>query len=412
LSEATLIVAHQKQQLFAKSDADYSSATIIPLTVNQASKYWTGEARLAQNGDSFKWIAGVFALSETAADTIAADIFLVPGLPFPAFSSNQFSRVKSTSYAAFGQATYSISPSFDVTAGIRYSNDKKRADNIVDLAVFGAPSQTVTSFDADFDAITGRIALDWKAGPDTIVYGSVSKGYKAGGFSAGQPPYNPEDVVSFEIGTKHKFFGGKARIALDAFYYDYKDLQLTFFDVVNGAPNVVTRNAGSSRIYGVEFEGAAQLAPWIRIDGTATYLNARIRRATVVDPGNEALGPQNLAGFPLPRSPDFTLRGGIQLDLDAGSIGRFEPRMDVFWSDSYSLRPWNVAVLDRQNSYTQTNLSIRWITPDDHFALELTARNLENTAVKQFSGANRLVNSREATYGDPRTVMVTAYVNF
>lgn len=411
-TDLTVLVAHQNQRLTVRFDADYSSVTILPINTGEDSNYWSAEVRANGRIGKMKWIVGLFGLSERAVDTVNADAFLLPGVPFPLVRSAQRSAVRSRSGAVFGQIEYEVSANIKVTGGLRYSADRKRAVNAITTTQLGSAPITVPStYRLTDGAVTGRLGLDWTPSPGLLVYFNLSRGYKSGGFSAGQPPYGAEQVSAAEAGLKQSFAGGRLRVSLDAFYYDYDNLQLTYVDIVDGAPNQVTTNAGKSRINGLELEFTARPSAWLTVDGAVTRLHARFQRASLIDPANIAAGEQDLKGKALPRSPDFTARLGVQATITTG-IGTFEPRADLFWSARYSLRAWDLRPFDLQPSYLQENASLRWRTPFDQLTIDLIARNISNKNIKQFSGPNTLVNSIQATYGAPRTVLLRAGISF
>src|SRR3546814_8003209 len=141
---------------------------------------------------------------------------------------------------------------------LRYNNDKKSVRARSTLASFLAPhggtgsafdSPFVGSFDADpgtpgnqivqertvkFNKLTGRVVLDLKVTDDNLIYASYSRGYKSGGINPPLQPifevpesFKPEQVDAFEIGSKNTFGNGALQLNLTAFYYKYKDLQLS-----------------------------------------------------------------------------------------------------------------------------------------------------------------------------------------
>ena len=158
---------------------------------------------------------------------------------------------KLISYAVFGEAYYKIADNLKITAGLRWTVDKKEAPLIPSwiLASNGAGYPVAEVVDQEWREPTGRLAVDWK--PDlpftdeTLVYGSYAHGYKAGG--ANPPTYGkaiysgneaaeilinqsvvkpktfePEFVDAFELGAKNTLDEGRMTLNLAAFYYDYK----------------------------------------------------------------------------------------------------------------------------------------------------------------------------------------------
>lgn len=209
------------------------------------------------------------------------------------------SDAKIRSMAAFGELYWKLSDTLKVTAGIRYTDDKKTQAII--------PSQFLTStsgigggnvdrgYPQDGERVqkwgrfTGRFAVDWK--PDlsftdnTLVYASYARGYKAGGSNPRGNDFNsettsytrlpddfaPEDVNAFEIGTKNSFAGGKFMLSIAAFLNDYKNYQVAQF--INRG--FYTENVDAVT-KGLEFEAAWVPSKHFRIGGTLGLLDTKI----------------------------------------------------------------------------------------------------------------------------------------
>jgi len=190
------------------------------------------------------------------------------------------------SYAAFGEAYYNITPDLKLTAGFRWTVDKKQAPQLPSWTAagntYGTPTRKVINL--EWREPTGRIALDWK--PDlpftdeTLLYGSYVRGYKAGG--ANPPPamivlsrqvcsigcngsrlndlildaslthpekFDAEYVDAFEMGTKNTVLDGRLTANLSAFYYDYRGYQIS--QIVNRSAVNLNFDA---EVWGAELE--------------------------------------------------------------------------------------------------------------------------------------------------------------
>src|SRR3546814_20018859 len=95
---------------------------------------------------------------------------------------------------------------------------------------------------------------------DVLLYGTVSKGYKSGGFNLGinLPAFDPESIWAYEAGLKLTTSDGRLRANLATFYYDYPNLQVS---KVIDSP-VLSENAAEAQIY-----GAVQVALLLPVDG-------------------------------------------------------------------------------------------------------------------------------------------------
>jgi len=189
---------------------------------------------------------------------------------------------KLISYAAFGELYYRITPALKLTAGLRFTVDKKHAPKIPSwLLAPGSGSVVAEVIDQEWREPTGRLTLDWKPQlsftDETLLYASYAHGYKAGG--ANPPPpvvtdyagmiapdvrdrdlvaaqllthpktFEPEFVDAFEIGAKNTLFEGQATFNINAFYYDYRGYQIS--QIVNRA--AVNLNL-DSQVWGAELE--------------------------------------------------------------------------------------------------------------------------------------------------------------
>jgi outer membrane receptor protein involved in Fe transport len=186
---------------------------------------------------------------------------------------------KLISYAIFGETYYQVTDALKLTAGLRWTVDKKEAPRIPSwvLAADSIGYPVAEVIEQEWREPTGRLTIDWK--PDlgftdeTLLYASYAHGYKAGGMnppatglvcyagcgqyveewnarSAAHPKtFDPEFVDAYEIGAKNTLLDGRLTVNTAAFYYDYKGYQLS---------QIVDRSAISQNfdatVWGIEIE--------------------------------------------------------------------------------------------------------------------------------------------------------------
>ena len=100
---------------------------------------------------------------------------------------------------------------------------------------------------ADFRKATWRLALDHQFTPDVLGYVSDNRGFKSGAFNTSvytQPAVKPEVLDAYEIGLKSEYFDHRFRANLAAYYYQYKDLQVT--ELVAGSDFVLSERVNET----------------------------------------------------------------------------------------------------------------------------------------------------------------------
>ena len=264
-----------------------------------------------RNGDYFVVSTGLEYGSAVLGAAGGGDgLFLAP----PYFA-NTVGRYDLKSYGIFGEAYLEFTDRLKLTVGARYSNDQKtvRARSPI-LDVIGAIGTTsfdqligYPGYDADpsipgnqpfrdtevgFDDVTGRVVLDFQATPDNLLYASYSRGYKSGGVN---PPVNPtlnapvtfapENIDAFEIGSKNTFAGGVLQLNGAAFYYSYKNLQIS---------RILNRTSFNDNtdadIYGAELEAIIRPTPEFTVNLGFSYLQTRIKGLNLTDPRDPSGG--------------------------------------------------------------------------------------------------------------------------
>ena len=228
-----------------------------------------------------------------------------------------------TSIAVFTDVTWHMTERFDFTLGGRFTSDDV-SSTFLPLGVTGAPrwpNELVPVAEIGnedtFSDISPRIALSYDLTEEATVYATVSRGYKAGGFSLGRnsadnsavsQTFDPEVLTNYELGVKSELFDGRARFNAAAFLLDWKDLQLeTFFFLVPGdvTSNVeLTINVQKARATGLEAELAVLATENLMLTAGVGMVDTEILSDDVARlSGNLFV---NLKGEPLPRAPELT----------------------------------------------------------------------------------------------------------
>ncbi len=318
--------------LYEQSSTDCDAAPIRLCALGYHSKFsaFNQDVRFDFDGGPFKAIVGAFyGTDKVTADNrpdffnFLSDVRAAVGLPASYFNpggafngaglsaaslptgirATQHFVQKRSSYAAYGEASYELTPTLKFTGGLRYTKDKNRfydgvttyyddtgaarmitvsdftqngvlspyfiqnvydeAGNIVipSFQSLGIPLPSGFQNKGASGRVTGRAIIDWKPADGLLLYGSYSRGYRSGTFnglaygSANQVYFvKPEQVDAFEVGFKSRFWDNRAQFNIAAFYYKYKGQQGQVVDS-SATANLVSLNG---TLKGLEVEAIVE----------------------------------------------------------------------------------------------------------------------------------------------------------
>ncbi|HVT25304.1 MAG TPA: TonB-dependent receptor [Rhizomicrobium sp.] len=225
------------------------------------------------------------------------------------------------SYALFGEAYYNLTDDLKLTGGLRWTDDQKHFTDIPsELLVYGYGYPVTGTVDQQWKEFTGRFAANWSPKLDftdqTLFYASFSHGYKAGGAN---PPgailltfgssvvanpihpltFRPEFINAYEVGTKNTLLDGAMTLNGSAFFYDYKDYQIS---------RIVDRTAindnFNATVRGAELEATYEPLPGLRFNFAGGYENTRLDNGTksvdLIDRADLANHPDWMVVKPFP----------------------------------------------------------------------------------------------------------------
>lgn len=350
---------------------------------------------------------GVYYLKENN-DRIEGQI---QDFPTPAGSGTGIypQSVHARSIAVFGQFDYEIVPSLVATVGARMTWERKRGRFAGYKADDGPglppPLGSLAGYDVtgkkSWKAFTPRFALNWKATDDVLLYGSIARGYKSGGFqglsgtaAGASTPYDPEFAWSYELGAKTDWFDRRLRLNVAAFRTDYSDLQISQLVPLCC---VVVSNAAKARIKGIEVETVVRPFDGFQLDGSYARLDAKFTEYTI--PG------QNYTGNRLPRSPKNKFNIGGQYEAAIGDLSA-KLRVDYSWVDDAYFEASNIP---QQLWPSHENLDARLSlgAPDKRWEISLWGKNLTNALVPTYVTYFGPYRQTLTPYAPPRTYGVT-----
>jgi iron complex outermembrane receptor protein len=408
----TVIAAHRDLDYNYLQELDFTAANVGRSRALQHSTQDSVEARLAsESGGRLTWLVGAYYFHETGFSDVPTSIFLPSGSVL-VFQDPRLD-IKSRSEALFAQTTYALSDRLKLTGGLRYTWDHK--DGVQYTRVGLSPAilaiNVATPLSHSWSAPTGKVTLDYTLNSDALLYATVSRGYKAGGYSITGPVYNPETIWAYETGLKTQLFDHRLQLDFSAFYYDQKNLQIVQTSIGPFGPELITTNAGAATTEGVEVEFQATPVRDLQLRGSVAYLHGRYDQYMDNDPLNPQLGLQNLAGRTAVYAPDITVSFDASYRFDLGALGSLEPGVSVYWADQQILRVFALPG-DIQPAYDTVDLRLLYRPTAGRWSVEAFADNAGDTRFKQLSAANGLTGNIAVGYGPPRAYGIKVSVDF
>jgi iron complex outermembrane receptor protein len=270
-----------------------------------------------------------------------------PGAPPPACStSNSYFlgrdndyRMKTDSYAAFGQLTYAVTDALKIFGGGRVTRDEITIDlTQIEDAYFvplGVPGTFAQSYGhTDF---SWRVGGQYQITPDAMFYGSYGRGYKGPGFNDTAASADADLLVraeksdTAEIGLKTSWFNRKLIFNVSAFHTKFANYQTQSLDTALQA--FVVQNAASVKSKGIEITIGATPLHGFSINGSATFLDSKFGNFEGAEcyPGQVGCtnGSFNARGLRTPTAPKFASSLQAMYEFDVGENAH--PFIEANW---------------------------------------------------------------------------------
>jgi iron complex outermembrane receptor protein len=414
------VTSSQQIDRFLRDDLDSTDANLFGQNnYTEESESFGQEFIFNYTSDKLDVIGGVMYFEEELYGKVFVPLtnicfLLAPdlcGTPVGDFLNSgaylQDGDVDIEAWGAYAEATYRFNDQWSLIAGLRYNYEKRdgKGSFIFDAIELNVP----TNQDADWDEITPRVTVQWTPSDNMMVYGTYTEAFKSGVINTGSlsPPLDPETVDAFELGLKGTSADGGLSYSIAAFYYDYKDLQISFVDE---SSTVSTINAAEAENYGAEFELDAEVGGGFSVDFYLTYLSAEYEEFFNGDYAN-GFAIADLAGNTLPNAPEYTAKIGAEWQTELGN-GLLRIRGEAYYQDEVYFTEWNRDDA-YQDSYEQYNASIDYQLGDS-WLFSVWGRNLSDEEVI----SNNIITAplydslRVGSTLPPRTFGATVGYNF
>jgi iron complex outermembrane receptor protein len=349
--------------------------------------------------DRLTYVVGAYYFLEKGTDGSTSSQFpelaiAGQGLPLttPAstFLNAYVGQGRAKTGALYAAGTYNFTNQFKLSAGIRYTEDKRRATVTayypnLGACLFRLADGTTPSLAncpqtnaKKWDDVTWDVTLQYEPNDDLTAYVSTRRGFRAGGFSlraastAELAPFNPETVQEYEIGLKNRadLGGGAAlRTSLALFYQDYKNVQKQASSIdAAGNVNTIITNTARQKHYGGELEATLSAGA---IDLTAFYSYVKVDISKGRQPGE----------FELVGAPHHQLGANLSYRLPL--------------SESVGAASLNANVAYRSKQHLDKN---DVLATEPGYALVNLRANLDNIAGTGFGAALFVNNATDKYY--------------
>jgi len=282
------------------------SAPGTSITIGQNSDLFAQEIRLSGTAlaDRLDWQVGGFYSTESGED-----IDNVGGF--------QTTAAKNDGWSLFTQNSFAITDQLKVTLGLRYTDESREVRDVSPVP------RGILQNNANFDAFSWLASVDFKPTDETLLYVSVSRGFRSGAIDQDvlTTIVDPEFVLNYEAGLKADLFDNRLRFNSAVFYSDYTDIQRTSFDPnsigPSGVPTTILRNAAEATIWGFESELQANPIDGLTLGASVGYTNAQF----------DSFPDFDAAGNPIDRTDEplggpkwqFSLSGRYEHEIAEGT---------------------------------------------------------------------------------------------
>lgn len=365
---------------------------MLPSTNNYYNREITQELRLQSDfsGPINFTIGGLY--QDTRATT-GSHTFAKPEDPIE-FNEYYFVQ-EGKAWSFFGQLMWQVVPTFELSAGGRFSHEEKKLPLVVADITGNPAAPGVQLFPAvdevKFDDFSPEVTATWRPNQDLTLFGSYKRGFLSGGFNSSSVDvtipldYGPQKVRGFEAGIKAALFDRTLRFNLSAYKYKVLGLQVTSYqDTV-----ATIRNAGRVSIKGVEADFIySPPVDGLTVRGGGAYNRGRYQEyfgpcyagqtiAMGCDLVMNNSPVQDLAGTQLRNSPEWAGFFGVNYEMPIGSTLKIGLSGDMNYTSS-ELTDSKSNPRGRSPKRALVDAAIRLAQAEDRWELALIGRNLTN----------------------------------
>ena len=383
------------------------------------------ELRLSGGDDSFSWMLGAFYSNDEVETDNYIELTEVSAINDPDLGLGGLDLAwgylqETESMAVYGNTELALGDKLTLVAGLRYSDETREFKNAGTYLAFDDAllDADATFFGEDFDGVltpftsqddeisenrvSGKLGLDYRANDDVLIYGSVSTGFKSGGYfgdftfdSSELAPFGIEEVTAIEAGFKATMAGGSLQLNGAIFNYDYEGIQTV---IATDAGTFPLTNADEATINGAELD--LNWAPTESLDMRLAVglLDHELEDARL--------------GSSMPNAADVQATGLVRYRFMASETLQVELQTDFKYTDEAYREAYNDPML-KTDSYTLWNGRVAISNPSESWVLSLWGNNLTDEIYYPQGFDLQALNGTYMKFlGAQRTVGVNLHYSF
>lgn len=422
-----VITGYRDWSLSGEQDSDSTGLQLFTNSGAIAAQQFSHEMRVTSNDEgALAWLIGGFYFHDNTDVLFTIQNFQgLFGLGTDAFFTP---TQKTNAYALFADITYELTDKLSLTAGGRYSCERKAFENTLVVAILnggmapptfmgGAVLSPGTVFSAPpafsdkarFSDFSPRAIIDYKPNDHVMLFASYSQGFKSGGFNsfALNPAFNAENVHAYEIGVKAESADRRFRMNASTFFYDYSDLQIRL-PVPTGGVDI--QNVAEARIKGFEVEAAALIFDGFSVSANVSLLDAEITEGSI--PAIATDTPPFPIGAPLPlvledvsgnrltRAPSVQTNISAEYEQRIGALSGSLQANYRFQDDVFFLETNQDSDTFRNGAWGELDLRASLADAEDILELSFFVRNLADN--RHITAVTALGGFPNAAINEPR----------
>ncbi|KOY62858.1 ligand-gated channel [Photorhabdus heterorhabditis] len=401
--DLTSISAYTSEDKKDYQDLDFTRKSLSKLLIDRKQDYFSQELRLnSKNTGPFNWLVGMYYFNQD--DKLDIDYRMLP-VGYQIKNTN----VKTNNYALFGNTSYYLMDNVELVAGLRYDYEKKDLKFRKTENFSGITRENLTD-NLSFDAWLPKAGVNYYATDNAMLYASIARGYKSGGFNSLAPKdqrrFDAEYTTNYEIGLKSEWLDKTVRWNTALFWIDFTDQQVEkqFY------PESVTQNAGKSISRGLESEISWRVIKGLTLSANAGFNDAHFTefKDNIYDKkGSKIVGVTDYKDKRPANTPNYTYGVGVDYSFLDGYFIRADYNVagKVYFDNANT---------EKQSNYGLLNLRAGYETPT--YDITLWAKNLLNkTYVTRAFPMDNPMTGENGWYGragEPLTFGATFNVKF